>query len=233
MNIPLFFGYRLLCFGCIVLFASFMGVAEAIKNDPLPSVTLKKLLSHMRSMEAHFEQKLLNEQGRILEKQRGQIFLKKPGRLYWAIEGDEQRFIISNGKKIWDFDPVLEQVIIQTVKGGADLTPVVFLSHDFGSFMKEFIIREIPLLNAAISEKTPRCLTQSKQCFVLKPKRAEQAFEKVEVGFKKGVLQELRLLDALGRYTHIVFTQIHINESIPDSKFQFKIPENVDILTKK
>ena len=122
----------------------------------------------------------------------------------------------------------MEQVIIQTVKRGGDLTPVVFLSHDLGSFTKEFLISEN---STSVDGKSKKCLSQSKQCFVLKPKRAEQAFESVELGFKEGVLQELRLLDALGRHTQIVFKQIHMNQPIPDSRFQFKIPENTDILT--
>jgi len=212
--------YLPIIFCCMI--ASFTAVAQASLESP--AALLKQLLNTMQSVEARFNQRLKNEQGQALEQSTGRFMLKKPTKLYWEIEGKDARLIVSNGKKVWDFDKVLEQVIVQDLSKATMSAPLVLLSGDAKAIDREFSVQLLPT-------KNKQCSTQSTRCFMLYPKHKEdQSFEKIAIGFKKDQLQEMQLFDPLGQCSEIIFEHVHLNIQLSDALFQFKIPPNVDIL---
>ncbi len=195
-----------------------------VASSGSPARALQHLLGTMQSVDARFSQSLRNQQGQWLEQSQGRFRLKKPAKLYWEIEGEDARLIVSNGQKVWDFDKVLEQVIVQNLATASGGTPLLLLSGDFKNLHRAFSVQYLP-------SKNNHCLKQSTACFVLYPKNKEdQPFEKIAIGFKKDQLQEMQLFDPLGQCSEIIFNDLRLNPPLSDALFSFKIPPNVDIL---
>ncbi len=216
----LFYWVRLgvLCFAT----ASFAAAAQA--SHASPAALLKQLFNTMQSVEARFNQRLKNEQGQVLEQSTGRFMLKKPTKVYWEIEGKDARLIVSDGKKVWDFDKVLEQVIVQNLSKAPMSAPLLLLTGDVKAIDRTFSVQ-------LLATKNTRCSKQSTHCFVLYPKHKEdQSFEKIAIGFKKDQLQEMQLFDPLGQCSEIIFDHLHLNIYLSDALFQFKIPPQVDVL---
>lgn len=216
----LFYWVRLgvLCFAT----ASFAAAAQA--SHASPAALLKQLFNTMQSVEARFNQRLKNEQGQVLEQSTGRFMLKKPTKVYWEIEGKDARLIVSDGKKVWDFDKVLEQVIVQDLSKAPMSAPLLLLTGDVKAIDRTFSVQ-------LLATKNTLCSKQSTHCFVLYPKHQEdQSFEKIAIGFKKDQLQEMQLFDPLGQCSEIIFDHLHLNIHLSDALFQFKIPPQVDVL---
>ncbi len=191
---------------------------------------LKTLLKSMNTLEAHVHQTLQDPQGQRIEDQTGILYLKKPAKIYWMVSGAEGRLIISNGQKIWDFDRGLAQVIVQKIhpKKQLQASPLFFLSGHLDQLHRYFNVQRL-------AKQGKYCMNRSTQCFDLKAKQGQvdQAFEAMQLGFFEGHLQEMRLLDALGQSVYWTFSQVRLNQPIAEERFNFKIPEGVDVLVQE
>ena len=74
---------------------------------------LENFLSNTQTIEARFQQKLLDNAGILMQQSAGKFTLKRPGRFIWDYVLPYPQKITSNGKKIWVFDSELEQVTIK------------------------------------------------------------------------------------------------------------------------
>jgi outer membrane lipoprotein carrier protein len=62
------------------------------------------------------------------------------------------------------------------------------------------------------------------------PKDKESGFDKISLGFKDDVLQEMDLVDSFGHQTKIVFSRLEQNPVIEPKTFLFKAPKGVDVV---
>lgn len=66
--------------------------------------------------------------------------------------------------------------------------------------------------------------------FTLKPKTKDTLFDSLNLSFRNGMINNMRLMDSIGQRTDIVFSGVKANEPIPASKFKFVIPKGVDVI---
>lgn len=190
------------------------------------SDALKALLNPVNSMQAQFQQTVTNENGKVLQHTRGSLWLHKPKQFRWEIKGEDARLIVSNGKKIWDYDEDLSQVSIQPLAKNAQKLPIFFLSGDVTSLDQDFNVKY-----CQSSEKNT--------CFELIPKESadsdEQSgiFQRIVLRFENQVLKALETVDQLGQKTVFKFKDVKLNVAIPESRFQFVPPKGVDIIGKE
>jgi outer membrane lipoprotein carrier protein len=182
---------------------------------------LKALLASVNSMEAKFQQKVSNENGKILQTSAGVFALKKPKQFRWEIKGNAARLVVSNGKKVWDYDEDLAQVSVRSLSTQEQKLPIFFLSGDTSALEKNFEIKQ--------------CAATQNTCFELVPRVSENQekqdiFQKIRLQFKDKVLVELETLDELGQKTIFKFSDVKTNPAIPDNRFQFVPPKGVDII---
>jgi len=69
-------------------------------------------LSLMSNLSGKFEQKITDESNEELQKTQGKFVLKRPGNLWWNTAPPFEQLVVSNGEKLWVYDPDLEQVTI-------------------------------------------------------------------------------------------------------------------------
>lgn len=182
------------------------------------SAALSELLNSVQSMQANFTQTIKDTRGKKGQSSTGKMALQRPGKFRWEIIKPMPQLIIANQQKLWIYDPDLEQVTIRSLKGSSDETPALLLSHD----------------NAALDSHFDISMQEDKasgwQWFKLKPKKTDNMFNTVQIGFQNKHLQEMQLEDNLGNVTLIVFSKLQTNPSLSASLFTFKARANVDVI---
>lgn len=188
------------------------------------STELKALLNPITTLHGNFHQVIQNEAGKALQTCAGKLWIKKPGQFRWEVLGQEPRVIVADGKKVWDYDKELEQVTIQTLNKGHAAAPIFFLTGNVNALNTEFNIKKMTLIRG-------RCLKDSDNCFELRPKNSDGAFQRIKIGFKMNILNEMELLDQLGQISLFHFKEMRLNANIPESQFRFTPPKGIDVLT--
>ncbi|WP_312854491.1 outer-membrane lipoprotein carrier protein LolA [Paludibacterium denitrificans] len=66
---------------------------------------------------------------------------------------------------------------------------------------------------------------------VASPKKADNTFSAIRMGFQANMLVEMELTDSFGNTTHISFTGQQKNPAIASSHFSFSAPKGVDVVS--
>jgi outer membrane lipoprotein carrier protein len=195
----------------MILTISFTYAATATES-------FSQLLNGVQSIQANFSQKTVDVRGRVSQKASGQMALQRPGKFRWEIKKPMPQLIIANQKKLWIYDPDLEQVTIRSLNESSDETPALLLSHDNSALDTHFTITTMDKNQSGW------------QWFMLKPKKPDNMFASIQMGFTNKHIQEMRLQDNLGNVTIIDFSNIKTNLSLAAASFQFKPRANVDVI---
>ena len=178
--------------------------------------SLDTFLANTQTIEASFQQKLLDNKGILLQQSAGQFTLKRPGKFIWNYRLPYPQIIVSNSKKIWVFDSELEQVSIKQYSEMLSGAPVALLDQR-KKIEDDFVI-------------TDAGIVQGQNWVKLKPRSADSEFLEIHVGMANGNLKSMRLMDGFGQTTSIEFEQMQINVSLEDALFEFKPPAGVDVI---
>lgn len=187
-----------------------------LADDDAAVQRLTQLLNQAQTITARFSQLTLDGSGTQLQETAGQLALKRPGLFRWHTDAPMEQLLVSNGEKVWLYDPDLEQVTIQTLDQRLTHTPALLLSGDISQ------IRE----NFEISYKEGGSVVD----FILKPKSKDSLFDSLRLSFRSGVLNDMQLVDSIGQRTNILFLNVKMNESLDDRQFSFDIPEGADVI---
>ena len=178
---------------------------------------LNELLSAANTMSATFSQMTLSSNGSSLQETTGQVTLQRPGMFRWHTDAPLEQVLVSNGEKIWLYDPDLEQVTIQALDQRLTHTPALLLSGDVSTLAENFSITWQE--GSSVDD------------FVLSPKASDSMFDTLRLSFRDGVINDMQLNDPIGQRTNILFQGVKLNESVDASQFNFAIPEGVDVIS--
>ena len=203
-------GYRLPA----ALLALVAGVAHAeVRADaPVPAV-LADFYADTRSLSGSFEQRVLSSEGRELEHRSGRFALSRPGRFRWDYQQPYEQLIVSDGERLWIWDPDLEQASVRPADAELDNTPAALLSES--AFPAQAFSFEAATGDATV---------------VLRPRDPASGFEWVRIQFGDGMPQRLSLRDGLGQTTEIALHELQQNPALPPGMFEFTPPPQADVI---
>ncbi|WP_405121066.1 outer membrane lipoprotein chaperone LolA [Pseudomonas leptonychotis] len=188
----------------------------AMADDEVAVQRLTVLLNQAQTITARFSQLTLDGSGTQLQETAGQLSLKRPGLFRWHTDAPMEQLLVSNGEKVWLYDPDLQQVTIQTLDQRLTHTPALLLSGDVSK------IRE----NFEISHKESGDVVD----FILKPKSKDTLFDSLRLSFRNKVLNDMQLIDSIGQRTNILFLNVKMNEPLDDAQFTFEVPAGADVI---
>lgn len=201
----------------LLLAALTLGGATVHAQDDARSVQrLTELLGQAQTLTGRFSQLTLDGSGTQLQEASGEMSLKRPGLLRWHTDAPMEQLLVSNGEKVWLYDPDLQQVTIQALDQRMTHTPALLLSGDVSK------IRE----NFTISHKEGGSVVD----FILKPRAKDTLFDTLRLSFRNGVINDMQLIDSIGQRTNILFLGVKLNQPLADSQFTFKVPEGADVI---
>jgi outer membrane lipoprotein carrier protein len=178
--------------------------------------SLESFLTGTQTIQARFQQKLLDNAGILMQQSAGKFTLKRPGKFIWDYVLPYPQKITSNGKKIWVFDSELEQVTIKQYSEMLSGAPVALLDQR-KKITDDFVVSDAGHV-------------QNQDWVKLTPVSKESEFLEIYVGMAKNNLKSMRLIDSFGQSTTIEFEQMQTNVPLDDALFEFRPPAGVDVV---
>ena len=127
-------------FDVLMLAALSFTLLTAQADEEAATQRLTELLNQAQTISARFSQLTLDASGTQLQETAGQLVLKRPGLFRWHTDEPMEQLLVSNGQKVWLYDPDLEQVTIQTLDQRLTHTPALLLSGDVSQIRENFEI---------------------------------------------------------------------------------------------
>jgi len=173
---------------------------------------------HLQGLDGTFTQHVLDAQGRLKESTSGQVALALPNRLRWEYREPFSQLIVADGKKVWIYEPDLEQVSVRAQDNQELNSPLTALL-DIALLERQYDVSE---------EAQPRA---DLHWLALNPKQgAEASFQYAELGFANNELARMEIIDMLGQRTIMVFSHWQKNPSFPANTFVFTPANHVDVI---
>lgn len=177
---------------------------------------VEKLLGNLQSLEAQFKQTLTDSKGQVTDQSSGTLAIRRPNRFRWDYTQPHEQLIVSDGSRIWLYDPDLEQVTVRRLTDSLSATPAMLLSGE-GKLADNFTVTKTSQDTLA-------------QWVMMEPKRNDTDFKWVRLGFSGEVLKFMQLADKLGQITTLEFSDVERNAPLDPSRFTFKVPPGADVI---
>ncbi len=189
----------------------------AVHADDAAAVKrLTGLLDKAQTLNGRFSQLTLDGSGTQLQETSGEMSLQRPGLFRWHTDAPQEQLLVSNGEKVWLYDPDLMQVTIQSLDQRLTHTPALLLSGDVSKIRESF----------DITYKEGGDVVD----FILKPKAKDSLFDSLRLSFRKGLINDMQLIDSIGQRTNILFLGVKMNEKLDAGLFDFQVPEGADVI---
>ena len=195
---------------CVSLVLSTQAFARVAAEE------LQQQLDNFDSLIASFEQRVSDQNFKLIDVQKGKFFLKQPGKFKWQY-ADQDQDIVSDGKTIFFVMRDLEQVIKKDFANAIATVPSLILVTDSSKLTELFAIEKLSSQGGVTR-------------FQLLPKSLDSNYESVDVSFLNGKLLGLRLVDVLGQTTEVILSETQNNPKISRSEFKVKIPQGYDVI---
>lgn len=183
------------------------GDASASPGD---AAELAALLGDTRSMQAEFTQRVVSDEGELLEESSGSMAFQRPHQLRWEIIEPYRYLVLTDGETLWRYDPDFEQLSTESFTSVAQ-TPMLILAASAVELNAQYQI-------------SSQIKSAGKQ-FHLEPRSKDAEFTRLTLVFDDRNLREMQLTDNLGQDTRILLNDIKVNrETLADSLFVFEQP---------
>ena len=192
-------------------------------GEPLDK--LEATCSRTRDLSAKFHQTAANKSLGQVQEASGLVLLKRPGKMRWEYRQPEPRLYVTDGKRLWAYDPIDKQVTVQEVSQAfTSRLPLAFLAGDC-NVRRDFTV--LPVENAG-TRATPDSAVLS-----LTPKQPEAGIARMllEVSLQSGTIQRATLFDAVGNTTVIALSDVKLNTGLSDASFTFTPPAGTTVVT--
>jgi outer membrane lipoprotein carrier protein len=178
---------------------------------------LLRFFTELRSLDADFEQVIVDPQGRLLERTRGSLQILRPGRFRWAYDAPYEQLIVTDGATLWVFDPDLEQVTVSELDTSVGNTPALLLST-------ERPLRDLFFVGEPEADGETTWL-------LLEPRDEETSFTRIFLGFDgDDALAMMEIIDGFGQSVQIRFSNLRRNAPVDPSLFEFTPPPGIDVI---
>lgn len=163
-------------------------------------------------------------EGGVLRKkvtERGEVQIKKPGRMRWEYTDPEKKLFVADGSQIYSYIPADRQVIISPLPKTDQATTAALFLTGKGNLVRDFTVTLGDLPGA------PAGATVLK----LVPRQAERDYETLLLAVNgRDQIQVLSAADRQGGRSTFTFSDIKENTGLADKIFTFKIPRGADVV---
>jgi outer membrane lipoprotein carrier protein len=227
---------------CLLVLLLTSPLSAASKPASLKSVisALEKGYAGLQDVQAEFSQKTTIAAVNRDQKGSGEVFLKRPASataMFRFNYAKPKQQIISNGKQVWFYTPDNKQVMVSSVTtmfAGGNSIAMSYLTG-LGHVSRDFDIT----FAAEAQDKNGNYQLE------LTPKKASPVLAKLQLIISAEAVEQLQtsgevkdlfpvlasvVHDSSGNRTRIDYARARVNKGVADGKFNFKIPEGVEII---
>ena len=173
---------------------------------------LMNLLNQFQQLHLRFEQQAT---GPGAERQQGDFYLQRPAQ--FRLQSVDQPLVVSDGETIYEYDPLLAQLKLQTFDALDALSPAKVLLMSEAELGASFAVTFDGTQGAA-------------ERFLLVPTESTSLIAWVRMSFAGGVPSQITLMTHSKMPVSISLALVALNEALPSSLFEFEIPEGLDVI---
>ena len=203
-------------FFLLALVIATSGAQAQSSVDDLGEKLVNDFLTDVITLESRFEQSLIDAEGTIIERTSGTLEIARPTRFRWSYSEPYEQWLVADGTNIWSYDLDLEQVTVKPQSEALANTPALLLG---GS---ENALEQFDFGGTTVEEITTWVR--------LEPKDKNSGFNRVELGFIDNELRRMVFFDNLEQTTLVALYDVKVNEPIDDTRFEFRVPDEVDLV---
>lgn len=170
----------------------------------------------LKGLNATFSQQVFNEKGRLKESSSGKLALSAPRLFRWEYLKPYPQLIVADGRKVWVYDPDLQQATVKPQGPEEQNSPLAALV-DPAKLDAQFRVTE-----AGSAE--------GMNWLALAPRESDAGFRTARLGFAKGALAKMVILDSLGQRTEIRFSGWKRNPAFARGTFNYTPAKGVDVI---
>lgn len=179
--------------------------------------TLKRLLSDVSTLRADVQQLILESDGGVLEESSIKMQLKKPDGFYWETLDPFPELVVTNGIKLWNYQPDLEQVVIEDWQSDQSELAAQLLSGRTESLTENYDV-------------SLRQIVDMESNFILTPKAADSVYRSISIRFNDTTLDAINLNAKNGEQTVWQFLNLQSNITLDDQLFVFEPPPGIEVI---
>jgi outer membrane lipoprotein carrier protein len=154
----------------------------------------------------------------------GTLSYRKPGRMRWEYAPPNEQLLVTDGKTVWLYDPLLESVTEQALSDVTEGTPLKFLLGA-GSLTEDFECRAVTLPPGGKDGLTYIELVPLKPIPTL-------AFLQLGVRPDTSRIETFRMLDTQGGERWVRLTNLRPGVALAPDLFTFKVKPGMDVIKK-
>ena len=205
----------------VLLMATAVPTASPAPDVHVIAQAVDERYNHLRSLQAEFTEIY---RGAGMERtESGTLWLKKPGKMRWEYRSPRDKLFLSDGKDAWFYVPGERQVRRTAVKKLDDLrSPLAFLLG------KTKLEKELQGLSLA-----PDVAPLAAGDVVLRgvPKSLADRVSQVLLEITaEHWISRIMIEEVDGSVTEYRFSSYRENADVPDQRFQFVVPDGVEVI---
>jgi len=179
---------------------------------------LNRFTQGLKGLDGQFSQQVFDSKGKIKETTSGRVALSAPRLFRWEYLKPHEQLIVADGKKVWVYEPDLEQATVRAQGAQEQNSPLTALINP-------------ALLDKQYDVSQEAAARDGLQWLSLTPKReTDTAFQYAALGFNAQGLARMEVVDAVGQRTVISFTGWKRNPAFAAGTFSFSAPKGTDVI---
>ena len=178
---------------------------------------LKSFTTGLKGLDGQFTQQVYDAKGTLKESSSGRVALSAPRLFRWEYAKPYPQLIVADGKKVWVYDPDLQQVTVRGQGSEEQNSPLSALI-DPAKLDQQFNVKESGVADGL-------------QWLTLTPKsEGDASFQTARLGFGKAGLVRMDVVDAVGQNTKISFSGWKRNPAFAGTTFKYTPAKGVDVV---
>jgi len=195
------------------------GISSALAQTEASDLQrLDTLLQGIETLAADVVQLIVESDGGVLEQSDIRMYLKKPDGFYWETLTPFPELIVTNGSSLWNYQPDLEQVVIEAWDSSRSELAAQLLSGRTDNLAAEYRIETV---SSAADEH---------QEFKLIPLAADSIYDEISINFLLSELDMIYLDNKNGQQTVWRFQNVVRNQHLDDALFEFQPPAGIEVI---
>ena len=175
----------------------------------------KSFLDTTRQARGVFSQSVVGKSGRKPQQSSGSFAFSRPGKFRWTYDKPFQQLLVSDGEKLWGYDPELKQVTVGKLGKALGASPAALLAGD--ALEENFVIAD-------------GGAAEGHEFVEATPKARDGSFERVRVGFRDRLPRVMEVRDNFGQTTTLLLDGFEVNPVLPADLFRFVPPKGADVV---
>lgn len=188
------------------------GTAIAGGRDDLNAFT-----KGLKGLDGQFTQQVFDARGKLKESSSGKVAVSAPRLFRWEYVKPYPQLIVADGRKVWVYDPDLQQVSVRPQGAEEQNSPLAVLV-DPSRLDAQFVVKDSGTADGL-------------NWLSLTPKAGNDAgLRSARLGFGNSGLVKMHFVDARGQRTEISFAGWKRNPSFAAGTFKYIKPKGVDLI---